>query len=633
MNISEDFQKKTKNVQEALTKNAEITIMLIEEFKKFFEIAIKDYKNKITIICDQRSTYLSKAKDENKMSLYKDSANNIDNLIKYNNQLVNNLNSSLIDLKSFLLKEPDIFNYNEDNDKKNKEKKLTINHTDYQKTGKAIIYSEDRRNLEYIEVKGFSMNDIGDLFNELKKQNESKEDDNQNKMEIKKFKIKKSKLLNINIPEYFPYIENLTICDSEIGYSICPNINFDNLTQLSLEGIDLVNENFQEIIIYLLKDRSKEKGTDYIGKNLKSLSVKNNRISQVLLPGDDKRGKIIDRNDFENLEYLNLSVNNIFNYYYTGEEKTLFKSVKLLDLTCNNITSPKIIRNLLENYKSEKEKESLILLAKNIGLIKNRKIRESYSDYFENKLKTFKLEKFKIKSFIFEGLFIIKNKNNQNVESTNIIEVKDNEINIEENNQNQQNEYLFRINLNKYKSSLVELNLSFNNIRDNDINLIFENNKELANLKRLNLSSNAISEQFFVIFTNNNYYEYYHNLKLLNLSGNPITFDEAKIYQKFILNCKNLESLILKNTPIGKDINNFLKYKVVSLEANKVLKKKIENDKKTDELENLIFKDQFSLKNLKVNVIISNNTKKKYITFLNINFPYILEIIKFEEQK
>ena len=180
MNISEDFQKKTKNVQEALTKNAEITIMLIEEFKKFFEIAIKDYKNKITIICDQRSTYLSKAKDENKMSLYKDSANNIDNLIKYNNQLVNNLNSYLIDLKSFLLKEPDIFNYNEDNDKKNKEKKLTINHTDYQKTGKAIIYSEDRRNLEYIEVKGFSMNDIGDLFNELKKQNESKVDDNQN---------------------------------------------------------------------------------------------------------------------------------------------------------------------------------------------------------------------------------------------------------------------------------------------------------------------------------------------------------------------------------------------------------------------------------------------------------------------
>ena len=423
MNISEDFQKKTKNVQEALTKNAEITIMLIEEFKKFFEKAIEDYKNKITIICNKRSTYLSKAKDENKMSLYKDSANNIDNLIKYNNKLVNNLNSSLMALKSFLLKEPDIFNYNEDNDKKNKEKKLTINHTDYQKTGKAIIYSEDRRNLEYIEVKGFSMNDIGDLFNELKKQNESKEDDNQNKMEIKKFKIKKSKLLNINIPEYFPYIENLTICDSEIGYSICPNINFDNLTQLSLEGIDLVNENFQEIIIYLLKDRSKEKGTDYIGKNLKSLSVKNNRISQVLLPVYDKGDERNDINDFENLEYLDLSVNNIYNYYYTGEEKTLFKSVKLLDLTCNNITSPKIIRNLLENYKSEKEKESLILLAKNIGLIKNRKIRESYSDYFENKLKTFKLEKFKIKSFIFEGLFIIKNKNNQNVESTNIIEV------------------------------------------------------------------------------------------------------------------------------------------------------------------------------------------------------------------
>ena len=633
MNILEDFQKKAKNVEEALTKNAGIIILLIDDFKKFFEKEFKEYKNKITIICNKRSTYLSETKNINKMSLYKDSTNLLDNLIKDNDELVNNLNSSLKALKSFLLKEPDIFNYNEDNDKKNKEKKLTINSTDDCRNAKATIYSEDGRKLEYIEVNRISMDDFDYLFNDLKKQNENEEDDNQDKMKIKKFKIKKSKLLNINIPEYFPYIKNLAIYDTDIGYRICPKINFNNLNQLSLEGIDLINENFQEIIIYLLKDRSKIKGTDYIGKNLKSLSVKNNRISQVLLPGDDKRGKIIDRNDFENLEYLNLSVNNIFNYYYTGEEKTLFKSVKLLDLTCNNITSTQIISNLLKNYKSEKEEESLILLAKNIGLIQNTKIRESYCDYFENKLTTFKLEKFNMKSFNFEGLFIIKkkdkDKNNQNVESTNIIEVKDSETDIEENNQNQ---YLFKINLNKYKSSLVELNLSFNNIGDNDINLIFENNKELANLKRLNLSSNAISQEFFVNFTKNKYYENYRNLKLLNLSCNPITFDEAQIYKEFILNCKNLEFLILKRTPIGNDINLFLKYKILKFTAEKQGQNYGKQDKKTNEMESLIDKDRFLLNNSKVCIIINQIIKPKYIKVLNNIFPYILARIKLEKQ-
>ena len=34
MNILEDFQKKAKNVEEALTKNAGIIILLIDDFKK-----------------------------------------------------------------------------------------------------------------------------------------------------------------------------------------------------------------------------------------------------------------------------------------------------------------------------------------------------------------------------------------------------------------------------------------------------------------------------------------------------------------------------------------------------------------------------------------------------------------------
>ena len=75
-----------------------------------------------------------------------------------------------------------------------------------------------------------------------------------------------------------------------------------------------------------------------------------------------------------------------------------------------------------------------------------------------------------------------------------------------------------------------------------------EKNKNLENLKRLNLSSNAITEQFFSRFVENKYYENYKNLKLLNLSCNPIVFTEANTYKNFISNCQNLESLLLQHT-------------------------------------------------------------------------------------
>ena len=285
------------------------------------------------------------------------------------------------------------------------------------------------------------------------------------------------------------------------------------------------------MIIFLLKNKSNACGTDFIGKNLKYLSVKNNRISRIYFPLEvDSDNKKDIRNDFTNLTFLNLSGNNLFDYYIDVKKKPLFQSVKLLDLTNNNITSPLIIKNLIK----EKGEKCVILASKNIGVIKNNKMRKFYCDYLIKKLSKINNEEYNIKSLVFEGIFGQKNK-----------------------------DILLNIDLNNFSNSLSELNLSFNNINDDEVMTILENNKNLENLKRLNLSSNAISENFFVKFVENKYFENYKNLKVLNLSCNPIFFNEAGIYKSFISNCQNLESLILKNTFLGEDMNQYMKNKIL----------------------------------------------------------------------
>jgi hypothetical protein len=211
--------------------------------------------------------------------------------------------------------------------------------------------------LEIIDINKITEDDFKYLFDDNLKKKEQEAEENYNEEEvikIKKLKFKKSRLVNINFSEYFPNIENLNISDCKIGYNIYSKMNFNNIIRLSLEGIELVNENFEDLLIFLLKNKTQDSTPDFIGNNLKYLSVKNNRISRILFPLDVDSGNKKDiKNGFTNLTYLNLSGNNLFDFYIDGKKKPLFPSVKLLDLTNNNITSPLIIKNLITE-KGEK---------------------------------------------------------------------------------------------------------------------------------------------------------------------------------------------------------------------------------------------------------------------------------------
>ena len=180
---------------------------------------------------------------------------------------------------------------------------------------------------------------------------------------------------------------------------------------------------------------------------------------------------------------------------------------------------------------------------------------------------------------------------------------------------------------------MVELNLSFNNINDDEVIKIFDNNKSLHKLKRLNLSSNEISEEFFKKYYENGYYKNYKNLKVLNLSCNPIFFSKADIYKNFLSSCKNLESLILKNTLVGDDMNNYLKNKIIVFTARQKRQTITNTDPKINEMESLIDKNdkgRFLKEQSKASIIISYVIKPKYITFVKRYFPYLLERLKLE---
>ena len=597
MNAEEELSKKINVVQDKLKENGTKIVSLLKEYQDIFSKETDLYISKIKEKCEERKKFLLDVKDEDKRTMFKTTSNILDNLLIENEEIVNNLTISLNALKTFILKDPNIFpkeNWNE-NSKKNK---LIIKSTDDCAKAKNTLNSKEGIDLEILEVNRITEDDFKYLFGNILKKKEQDNEENiieEEVLKIKKLKFKKSRLLNINFFEYFPNIENLSISDCQIGYNIYQKINFNNIIRLSLEGIELVNENFEDLIIFLLKSQSETYGTDFIGKNLKYLSVKNNRISRIYFPLDvDSDDKKDIRNDFTNLTFLNLSGNNLFDYYIDGKKKPLFQSVKLLDLTNNNITSPLIIKNLIK----EKGEKCVILASKNIGVIKNNKMRKFYCDYLIKKLSKINNEEYNIKSLVFEGIFGQKNKI-----------------------------MLLNISLNNFSNSLSELNLSFNNINDDEVITILENNKNLENLKRLNLSSNVLSENFFNKFVENKYYENYKNLKVLNLSCNPIFFNEAGTYKSFISNCQNLESLILKNTFVGEDMNQYMKNKILRFTAEKNRQKFPEPDNKTKEMELLIDKDRFLKNNSKVYITISYIIKTKYLTYVKKFFPYLLERI------
>ena len=390
--------------------------------------------------------------------------------------------------------------------------------------------------------------------------------------------IKKCNIENYEIKQVFKEINKLKIkrCKISFGNNF---LNFKTINELYLENINLINENLN-IILQGIKSNL---------NNIKILSIKNNNISKLNLDLDEN---II----YNNLEFLNLSNNKISKIAENIFD--ILPIIKTIDLTNNNI-------NFICRYKNilniSKEKNCIILLSKNPGIIKEKN-REEYCNYLKEYIPEKLNKNNHIKYLNLEGLFINKTYN-----------------------------ILSQINFNTMEITFLNsLNLSHNNLTDQNLIEIIKNNKDFfSRIKKLILCSNYITEECINSLINDENGEFqkiFANLKKLDISGNHIKFTDLNQLKNLTKTFPNLKTLLLKYTPFENDYNNYLKMKAM----NKI--EEGENKELSEsylQFEEIFEKEKF-LNGKKIKIKMMNTNDYMHFNLIRKYFPYLLYNIKLE---
>ena len=390
--------------------------------------------------------------------------------------------------------------------------------------------------------------------------------------------IKKCNIENYEIKQVFKEINKLKIkrCKISFGNNF---LNFKTINELYLENINLINENLN-IILQGIKSNL---------NNIKILSIKNNNISKLNLDLDEN---II----YNNLEFLNLSNNKISKIAENIFD--ILPIIKTIDLTNNNI-------NFICRYKNilniSKEKNCIILLSKNPGIIKEKN-REEYCNYLKEYIPEKLNKNNHIKYLNLEGLFINKTYN-----------------------------ILSQINFNTMEITFLNsLNLSHNNLTDQNLIEIIKNNKDFfSRIKKLILCSNYITEECInslINVENGEFQKIFANLKKLDISGNHIKFTDLNQLKNLTKTFPNLKTLLLKYTPFENDYNNYLKMKAM----NKI--EEGENKELSEsylQFEEIFEKEKF-LNEKKIKIKMMNTNDYMHFNLIRKYFPYLLYNIKLE---
>lgn len=395
-----------------------------------------------------------------------------------------------------------------------------------------------------------------------------------------------SVLEDINFIDYFPYIERLTIKNTKLSFNVAEKINFEKLDSLKLENVGLININFNILFEQLRKN-------EVMRNNLRIFSVKRNNISFL----DYKKGyadNILKTMTFKNLEVLDMSYNKI--YLFQNQIFNCLDSIKLIDLTSNNIAFP---THLTELYKSSKSKKCLLLMTNNLAILKQKSNIE-YNQY--------------LIQILPEINYPIKN------------------ITLDNNFTGNNYQDIFKIEISKYKNSLVYLNLSNGQLIDDDLISLFRNKWDLPNLKSLILESNYLTEQFLYAIINKDYNldKKFLNLKVLKLSDNKINCPDVDKFIKFLETLKNLLIFEVKFTPFEQNINQYLRKKVLKYHGPN--NKKIEElafDKNEEKISQIIEKENLNEKT-KANIIVLDLLGAKYTKSIFLHLQNLVQRISLE---
>ena len=488
--------------------------------------------------------------------------------------------------------------------------KLKIKSEEYFLENQTLINVADLLGIKKISFNEISTNNFNSLlttdsfmikkFNKIKKekvqekkdQQEKKEQEEKNeikdeiKEEINLEEIKfKNCQIDIRYSDIFPLIKKLTIKNCKIPYNISKTLNFNFLTHLILEDLNLNDDNFHDLF-ELIKSNS------FLKNNLQLISLKNNNIGLI----DPCKGldddAIAEGLGLSNLEILDLSNNKIF--FITFQMIDALKKIKLVDLTNNGIVFPTRYSLYLT---AGKKNLFLVLLTKNYALL-NDINKEQYINYLFEVIPKINYE-FKSLSLVnlYVGKFYDKMKT---------------------------------LNLSKFNNSLIELDISFGNINDKDLSDLLKNNLNLNNLKKLNLSKNKLTEKIIDIFIEN-FEAQFSKLKYLYLSGNKLLFKKAINYQNFFEKFKSLKLFEAKQTPFELSLNNYTRTIINRYYENERYKTFKTNFTNEDlEVEKIVQNDKYLQKKTNVTICVFDVNNYKYISKIKKFYPEMLERINFE---
>ena len=342
-------------------------------------------------------------------------------------------------------------------------------------------------------------------------------------LNLSSFPIKKIEMNNLKNLEKFKIKKCMNLYNTYIYDSILTNSN--NLKIIKLEYILLTDKSFNEFILKITKINS-------LIKSIKYLSFSHNYLSSITL----KTKKLT----FENLEMLDFSSNNIYNF--SSNNFRILPRLKILDLSDNNINNNLLFEGILKSKKNNLI-NFIAFMSKNIFLYNVNDNNQKYISYLNTNLPDldYNLKKINL-SFLY---------NQYNHEEISKLSFSP-----------------------SIKISLVKLNLSFCGLKDTYISKFFSNNFDLLNLKNLNLHNNFLSVNFFSLFEDKNKLILIDKLEKIDLSFNSIKCQNKDDLEKlniFIENHKFLKILKLQNNNILKIFRKNEDLKEYNDEINKLV--------------------------------------------------------------
>ncbi|MCQ2818628.1 MAG: leucine-rich repeat domain-containing protein [archaeon] len=258
--------------------------------------------------------------------------------------------------------------------------------------------------------------------------------------ELRKIRLKRCILDSFHLKGKFPSLEVIKASNSIFRLEKQPIELISLLKTLTLKNCSLTNNSCSTLLNLLSTSDAK--------KSLENLNLQNNKITKIEF----------DFEQLPNLKELNLENNKL---YKLGQFKTPECSLKLLNIIGNNYAFYENFSDLIEQ-KNQKNK-FIVLCSKNLIAFQDD-FKKKYLEKLKQNLKNIE---YAISFLSFEMLF-------NKFDSGNILSLEFNP---------------------KIEEGLNYLNLSYCGLTD-DLMAEFLGKTKLANLRKLNLSSNLLTDKF-----------------------------------------------------------------------------------------------------------------------------------------